>query len=175
VIKVRLNRTVSKHVKKLYKSAFPKPERVSWFTLKHGAKRNVTSLWAYMDGDKFCGFTHAYSTDKMALLLYFAINENERSKGYGSQILQLLKEEYKGKTIVINVEPLDESAENYAQRKRRLNFYNKNGFFDTGYLVEDVGGLYIALSNTDNFNPQDYKDLYLALTKNRWNPEVVKK
>ena len=63
----------------------------------------------------------------MAFVLYLAVNGEERGKGYGSQILDILKSAYVDKAIVLNIEPIDENAPNAEQRKSRLRFYNRNG------------------------------------------------
>lgn len=175
LVKEKVTRATKGKVKELYKTAFPKEERLPWWIMKLFCKRKNADVAVYMDGDKFCGFTHIYETEKMAFVLYLAVNGEERGKGYGSQILDILKSAYVDKAIVLNIEPIDENAPNAEQRKSRLRFYNRNGFFDTGYLVEDVGGMFTAMSNVKDFSPKEYQRLFKALSFNFWKAKVIKK
>ncbi len=73
---------------------------------------------------------------QMLLLDYFAVCEENRGEGYGTEALSLLKEhcrEWDG--IIFEVED-DESVcseEERQIRKRRINFYERNGVLMTGY------------------------------------------
>mgnify|MGYP003282146535 FL=1 len=67
-------------------------------------------------------------SEKMIFLLYFAVNAQQRSKGYGSQIIHELKQVARGREIILNVEKPDQSAENNTQRVQRITFYERNGF-----------------------------------------------
>ena len=67
-------------------------------------------------------------SEKMIFLLYFAVNAQQRSKGYGSQIIHELKQVARGREIILNVEKPDQSAENNTHRVQRITFYERNGF-----------------------------------------------
>lgn len=71
-------------------------------------------------------------TEKMVFILHLAVSNEIHSKGYGSKILNHLKVLYRRKEIALNIEPVDEKAEKYGQRIRRVEFYNQNGFFRHG-------------------------------------------
>ena len=45
----------------------------------------------------------------------------------------MLKEEYQNETIFFEIEILDQNADNYHERKRRKDFYLRNGFKESGY------------------------------------------
>ena len=64
----------------------------------------------------------------VVILLYLAISDAVRGKGYGSAVLQAVQKKYAGKRIILNIEEMDEQAANYAQRVKRKAFYQKNGF-----------------------------------------------
>jgi ribosomal protein S18 acetylase RimI-like enzyme len=73
--------------------------------------REVPALLAYWDFDSFVYVEH------------LAVASNLRGKGYGSRMLQALKETTGGRPIVLEVElPEDETA------RRRIAFYERNGF-----------------------------------------------
>ena len=103
-------------------------------------------------------------------MLFFAIDEEKRGKGYGSAILQLLQKQYK--TVVLNVELLDPAAENYTQRKRRFAFYQKNGLVDTYYHVWEVGGKFRVLSTEPELDVPQYKKIFKKLSLGVWDVKL---
>ena len=42
-----------------------------------------------------------------------------------------------GRTVVLEIEPLDDDAPNIEQRRRRLAFYERGGFALTGYRIHE--------------------------------------
>ena len=51
------NPVILQKVKDLYIHAFPHEERLPWWLLRLNSCRRDIDLTAWMDGDKFCGFT----------------------------------------------------------------------------------------------------------------------
>ena len=47
---------------------------------------------------------------------FFAISEQRRFGGYGSKVMDLMKGKYAKQRIVLNIEELDDTADNYQQR-----------------------------------------------------------
>ena len=162
--------TLCRRAKALYMSAFPKEERLPWWILRLNACRKGIDLTAFMDGDVFCGFTASVTVEDLHFLLFFAIDEEKRGKGYGSAILQLLQKQYK--TVVLNVELLDPAAENYTQRKRRFAFYQKNGLVDTYYHVWEVGGKFRVLSTEPELDVPQYKKIFKKLSLGVWDVKL---
>lgn len=62
--------------------------------------------------------------NKYVFVLYLAVNDRIRSKGYGTKILDWLKQNTE-KIIVLNVEAINSSAKNALQREKRISFYNR--------------------------------------------------
>lgn len=168
-INIKNDKTVRKKVKKLYYEAFPKEELMPWWSTRLVNYRKGADVSAYMENDVLCGFTSTYLVDEMLFLLYFAVDSDLRGKGYGSQILTMLKEANPNKTITLNIERLDENATNIDERKKRLLFYEKNGFYDTGYISKDLGGYFIILSTNEKLDVEafikNFKKLNLGLIK----------
>ena len=80
-----------KEIKKLYKHAFPRSERVPFFLIKRFSKRRDISLTAFYDGETFCGFSYSVESDTLFLVLYLAVSEAVRGQGYGGKILTYLR------------------------------------------------------------------------------------
>ena len=161
-IDVHHNRELAIKAKKLYYSAFPKEERIPWPLLWWNTKRRNIQFMAYLDGQVFCGFTISVRMDGLFYVLFFAIEESQRGKGYGSRILRQLQAKYG--TLGLNVEPPDPSANNYAQRQKRFSFYENNGFFDTEHFVWEVGGKFRVLSTDKNLPMSQVKKVFRKLT-----------
>lgn len=171
---VDLNRApgLCKQAKALYHTAFPKEERLPWWLLRLNACRSGIDLTAFLDGDTFCGFTASATVENMHFLLFFAIPEDLRGRGYGSAILSQLRQNYE--VVTLNVELLDETAPNYPQRLQRFAFYQKNGFFDTGYHVWEVGGKFRVLGTEPQLDVAAYKRIFKKLSLGAWNVKLQK-
>ena len=69
----------------------------------------------------------------MVLLDYFAIHRSCRGKNYGSQALQMLKEWYQDRRLILEIELPDENASNRKERIRRKQFYLKTVWWRRGF------------------------------------------
>ena len=170
-IDVSKNKDARSKVKALYLSSFPKEELVPWWLLRFVSTRKSITITAYYDDDLFCGFTHSVELDDLYFVTFFAVDANNRGKGYGSAILTHLKE--KGKPIALNVEPMTDDAPNPEERANRLAFYYKNGFFDTGYDVKEIGGVFRILSTNQALNVKSYKKVFRKMSFGFWNVPVT--
>ncbi len=99
-------------VKGLLERAFPKNEQFPMFLLRLRAWSSYVHFLAYYDGDDFCGFTYTVENEDMVFVLYLAVNDEIRSKGYGTAILTDLKARASGRGVALNIEPLDPHAAN---------------------------------------------------------------
>ncbi|WP_197484208.1 GNAT family N-acetyltransferase [Halioglobus sp. HI00S01] len=103
------------------------------FKLRHGKP----GFYAIYDDAQWIGLMYANDYRDIVFIQFLAIAEHCRSSGYGGQVLSHLAELHPGKRLALNIEVLDESAENYSQRVRRKAFYTRNGFAASGFLVKE--------------------------------------
>ena len=103
------------------------------------------------------------NAEELVFILYLAVNDKIRSKGYGSAILQCIKQRFSNKAIALNIEPLDPKSDNYAQRIKRFEFYLKNGFVDTHYQI---------LATTTQFPIKEYKLTIKQLSFGLYSPQI---
>lgn len=162
---------ISKLVRDLYHRAFPDEERLPWWILRLNSCRQDIDLTAWMDGEKFCGFTSSVTVEGLHFLLFFAVAEDCRSMGYGSAILQAIQKEHPA--VVLNIELLDPDAPNYPERLRRFAFYRKNGFHDARYHVWEVGGKFRVLTTRLPLDVARYKNVFRKLTLGFWNVKLL--
>lgn len=150
------NKTDYNVIKPLYNMAFPKEERAPFFFIKHRAiQGRATMLIAEKDGE-FIGFCYTVSCKNLIYLFYFAVAENKRGNGSGSEKLHLLKKYYEGKKIFLAREPLDDNADNSRQRISRRDYYIRNGFKDLPYKIREASVIYDLMSTDEDIDPKDY-------------------
>ena len=89
-----LNATDKKYFENLYKSAFPKEERVDIQTLYDLNSENLIEIDILKVDEKNIGLAVIYLNQDIHLLSYFAIDSKYRGQGLGSKALALLKEKY---------------------------------------------------------------------------------
>ena len=76
----------------------------------------------------------------MVLIDYFAIDEESRGIGIGSDILKLFMARYARKRVFLEIEStVSDLVEDYDIKIRRKAFYEKNGLTSQGYLVNLFG------------------------------------
>jgi len=114
---------------------------------------------ALYDEETFVGFMTVLLHKEMAYLFFLAIEESCRSKGYGSKALQTLHATYPGKKQVVDMEKLDEFAENKLQREKRRLFYMCNGYKETGQFLSYLGVDYEVLCMDNDFDLEMFKEL----------------
>ena len=111
----------------LYRRAFPRSERKPVSMIRKMQKKGKTDVW-YMEQDgRFVGLAATINSDHIVLVDYLAIHEKRRGQGDGSRALQLLRQQYAGRGVFVEIECLYEDADNYEERCRRKQFYLRNG------------------------------------------------
>ena len=145
---IRVNRKQKDYrsVVELMFTAFPPEERIPIWVLNLLSKKRNVNFNAWYDNQEFCGITYTIESEKMIFLLYFAVNTQQRSKGYGSRIIEEIKKIAGEREIILNVEKPDEYAENNAQREQRIAFYERNGFYQSSFNLSIEGTEYLVFS-----------------------------
>ncbi len=160
-------------VKKLYLSAFPKNERFPFIGLLAMALQKRVNLQAVYDHDNFIGLIFWTYAEKIIYIGYLAVAPIWRGKGYGSQILNLMKQNHPNQEIVLDIEPVIKTAKNYSQRINRLLFYKHNGFKLTQDNLVDEGGHYSILSSDESFKKRNLSQLLERMSFNCYKFKIV--
>ena len=152
-----------KEIKHLYRTAFPKEERAPLFILYSKTKSGNNHFYAIVEDDAFTGLLYTIEDVGIVYVFFFAIEEDKRGQGYGSKVLSLVKDMYPGRTITLAIEDTaDAKADNYDQRIQRLKFYERNGFTQLHFRVNEVGVVYELLGTEKGVTQADF----LKLMKN---------
>lgn len=141
-------RGVMERITSLYNRAFPANERRPLEPLIND-RTGHGEIIAFYDGDVFCGFACLLTWRDISHIIYFAIEDELRGRGYGGQALEIMYEMKAGCRMIVDVEAERPDAENNAKRISRINFYRRNGYRPTevrynwreeDYLILSRGG-----------------------------------
>lgn len=146
-------------VKSLYCRAFPRNERRSFNELANHRIGN-TELFVFYDRDLFVGMAVTMNSPDITHLVYLAIDDNLRGKGYGTQALALLHKYYAGKRIIADIERPNGTSDNEKQRTLRKQFYLRAGYAETEVKYRWRNEDYEILSFGGAVSKQDYDDFW---------------
>lgn len=137
--------------------SFPHEERMSTEMQTELCLKGALEVWAVYDGDEFVGFTTVYPDSRLAYVFFLAVSAGKRCGGYGAKILELLRSHYSGRRLVLDIEPLDPSVSGNEMRVRRKNFYLRNGYSESGYMLRYCGlSFEILYDGGEGFLIEDY-------------------
>lgn len=155
-------RKYKKQIKKLYKSAFPFYERAPFSLLMKRTDNGRDSFYAIVEENSFIGLVYTITCEKMVYVFFLAVTEENRGKGYGSKMLEKIREMHGGKPVTLMIEDTEEtSAKNMDERIRRLKFYERNGFKRLHIKINEAGVRYELLGTDNTVTQADF----LALMK----------
>jgi len=159
---VRLERVTKQtpeldRINALYQSAFPKNERKPLALFLEEA--DCCDFVAFYEDDMYCGFAILLTWKDITHILYFAIENALREKGYGASALNQLRTLRPGNRFIADIETDNVWSPNHQQRQRRKQFYLRNGYQESGvkyewqdeqYEVMVAGGT-LTLQEDDDF------------------------
>lgn len=128
-----------KKLYKSYKKDFPKIERAYFYIIKKKSREGLVSIYILEDGKDILGYALNIETEKYVLIWYIAIVEMYRKRGYGTELVNILKEKYKkeNKSIFIEVERSGYGKDEQENeiREKRINFYKRLNFKQINLLA----------------------------------------
>ncbi|HIR53753.1 MAG TPA: GNAT family N-acetyltransferase [Candidatus Onthovicinus excrementipullorum] len=146
-------------VRALYLSAFPREERAPFRLLLMRSRAEYIDFFAFYDSGRFCGIAYLISGERTSALMYLAVEQSARSQGYGAEMLAWIRAYCGARTVALDIEQVIPTADNYEQRKRRRDFYLRNGFRASGcgHTLRNVR--YEILASSVDFSPEEYARL----------------
>lgn len=153
---------IKEHISSLYLSAFPEDERppLSYFyQMVDNFEEN--KVVAYFDKGEFIGFSYLVFYKDIMYLAFFAVSESKRNQGYGTKILNDIKNEYSRYVFLLCYEEVDEKYPDYENRLRRHNFYLRNGFINNHLKTREGDVIYqSAYIGNHPVSFEDYKMIF---------------
>lgn len=163
-------------IRRLYETAFPTEEQIPWEELMRLVSEMPLDFTAYYDGEDFIGFTIIYPRKSFNWFWYFAVPEKLRGKGYGRRILTRMVERYKGQACVLDMESPTQVCDNMEQRKRRHDFYLRNGFHDTNiYRTYNDITMTVMMMGKGTFTMKDWDDITNELKQFWWPDDLLER
>ena len=163
IIEINSKSADIRKIRKLYNTSFPDDERIPFSHLLRtvGSER---IMHAYYDNSVLTGLTVVFLMDDIVYLSYICISEEMRNRGYGTEILQAVKNEYPGCRMVVDIEELKRESSNYEERLRRREFYLRNGFVSCSVFYHFYYVDYELLSCNGTVSQQEWA----ALVRKHW-------
>lgn len=161
---MRLTTQIKPHltrIKALYRSAFPRNERVPFFIIRRMCKAGKAELFAIeSSGGHFGGFAVTARHGDIVMLSYFAIHPMLRGRGIGSRALQTLMKRYADSRFILEIEAVDEPCDNLEVRQKRREFYLKNGLKSAGFTALVFNSALEILTAGEPVSFEEYRELY---------------
>ncbi len=152
-----------KFILELYLRAFPESERKPFSLIERKAAMGEMEILLIRENGKRAGLAITVLQENLVLLDYFAIAEEFRGQGIGSDALQMLLALYSDTQFYLEIERPDETAPNQAERLRRKSFYLRNGMLDSGICIELFGVEMELLSSRPGLDYAQCELLYRSL------------
>lgn len=159
---ISANQTDLPGIRSLYERAFPVNERRPLDPLLNDATGHSKVLSAHSENG-FCGFVCILEWSDIVHIIYFAVEERQRGKGLGSEILQAVHRENPHKRVIVDIEEPDPSVSNNRQRIKRKAFYLHNGYAETEIRYNWLGTDYVILSHGGTVTDEEFGRFWQAL------------
>ena len=158
--------------KELYshmKRDFPANELPPFFAVKRNFDKTIYDGFYLTENDLDIGYAVITAPENLqyALINYFAILPEYRSKGYGSEFLRIILNHYSDRTLVLEADnpSVTKNAERRTEAERRVKFYERAGFYVIPTKKAKIFGvdmLIMANSQDENLNAREImRALYL--------------
>ena len=136
----------------LYRRSFPARERQSWSQLERLQKAGRAEILTVDDGG-FRGVLIMFLSRDLILGGFLSILPQKRNGGLGTAVLQAVRARYAGKPVCLEIEdPEEPGAPNAELRRRRRNFYLRNGIVPIAKMrVYDTDMELLATDETVTF------------------------
>ncbi len=161
-------------VKNIYFDSFPQNERLHFPMMVAMSKLWNTEFLGFYDDDTLCGFAYLAHNSKIVFVMFLAVDRAIRSKGYGSAILQDIQNEYPEKKIIISIEPCDQDVPDIELRTRRKNFYIRNGYQETGYMMKLNGTVQEIIISNGEFDKKEFRTFFAVHSNGSMWPRIWK-
>ncbi|MEG0854071.1 MAG: GNAT family N-acetyltransferase [Angelakisella sp.] len=160
-------------IKAIYTSSFLKEDRMPFWLMLIMAKTSNTEFISFHDGDILCGFVYMATIKNLTFVMFFAVDESVRSKGYGSRILEETQLAHPHNKIIVSIERCTQDAKDIEQKLRRKRFYTNNGYTETGYLVELGNQKQEVLIKNGTFAEEEFISFFKRYSNGTIKPKLL--
>ena len=154
-------------VEALNNEAFPEEERIPLSEFLRYEDQEDANFFAFYHEKEFVGFAFAISNAQAFYVSFFAIMHHLRSHGYGGEIIEKLVNFYQ-RTMLLEIERLDEPCDNLEQRQARWDFYQSKGFRSANAFLEYEDLSFEILYRGESFDEEAYRDIFHRLQEENY-------
>ena len=141
--------------------AFPEEERPPVPLFFKNLQRKANRLIAFYNKKDFIGFTYLTFNKDICYIFFLAVEKEHRNKGYGGQILEILKKDYQDYVLLLCYEEVNPQYPNYLERVKREQFYLSHGFKDNNLKTLEYGVAFQSVYyGNHKINFEDYKEIF---------------
>ena len=159
-------------IKEIYTYSFLKEDRMPFWLMLTMAKMKNTEFLSFHDEDTLCGFVYMATVNNLTFIMFLAVDQNIRSSGYGSRILNKIQSIHPNNKIIVSIQRCDEDAKDIEERLRRRQFYADNGFIQTGYLVELANKKQEVLIKNGEFDADEFSCFFRKYSNSAMKPKL---
>jgi hypothetical protein len=123
LIRVAYSSELSNEFKTIYEEAFPLDERREWSQIIDMLSNPDFILFKIYHQKKSIGLLSVWNLDIFCFIEHFAIQDIDRGKGFGTQVIQQLQSQISTPLILEVEEPLTEMAQKRIAFYEHLNFH----------------------------------------------------
>ena len=137
-------------INEIYEEAFPPAERKLTLEQMLSLPTFKLDVNAYYCDGKVIGMSVLQDIGSFVYLLFFAVDKNVRSGGFGGRILDRIIEDCGGRPLIFSIEDPAEECANKEQRVKREAFYFKHNCVHTGYKFArpEFGSTFLLMSSS---------------------------
>lgn len=181
---MELRALTDRELKTLYKTelkrAFPPNELKPLRSMEELRAQGKYDVLGMFDGADLLGYAMLWVERDcpLALLDYLGVAEGRRGGGLGSALLGLLAEHYRDYRGVFGEAeaPENGASEEEPLRRRRLEFYRRNGFRYGGYDCALFGVRYRALlRGAADVSPRELMEAHRNFYQKRMPPDIMER
>ena len=112
------------------------------------------------ENNQFLGLAITLYDDNVIILDYFAINPEYRGKGIGGKAIDILKNKFKDKKFLLEIETTDIISADIQNRIRRKNFYLRHGLKAMPYKVNLLGEIMEIMTFNCEVTFEEYHSVF---------------
>ena len=142
-------------VEALNNEGFPEEERIPLSEFLRYEEQEDANFFAFYHEKEFVGFAFAISNAQAFYVSFFAIMPHLCSHGYGGEIIEKLLNFYQ-RTMLLEIERLDEPCDNLEQHQARWDFYHRKAFCSANAFLEYEDLSFEILYRGDSFDKESF-------------------
>lgn len=162
-----------KQIYDLYMRAFPADERKPFSVIEECQRRGCCDILSIQkENEKFAGLAITLRHKEIVLLDYFAVEEQFRGEGIGSESLRALQDKFCDSAFILEIESTRNLSDQSDMRFRRKNFYLRNGMQMMDYVVMLFGVEMEMMTSGTYVSYEAYYKLYREIFGKRIEDKV---